>query len=92
VREVAAAMARVLGKESIAPEITGEYRVGDIRHCFADIGKARQKLGYAPQVAFEQGLDELATWLRTQRAQDRVATARQELSNRGLTLGSSEAA
>jgi dTDP-L-rhamnose 4-epimerase len=92
VREVAASMARVLGKESIAPEITGEYRVGDIRHCFADISKARQRLGYAPQVRFEDGLEELATWLRTQRAQDRVAVMRQELSNRGLTLGSSEAA
>lgn len=92
VREVAAAMARALGKESVALEITGEYRVGDIRHCFADIGKARQRLGYAPQVRFEDGLLELATWLRTQRAHDRIAVMRQELSNRGLTLGSSEAA
>lgn len=92
VRDVAAAMARVLDKAHIEPEVTGEYRVGDIRHCFADISRARQRLGYAPEVRFEQGLEELAEWLRGQRALDRVGHMRQELSNRGLTLGSSEAA
>ena len=39
------ASARVLGQRPIAPEITGQYRVGDIRHCFADISRARQLLG-----------------------------------------------
>lgn len=93
VLEVAAAMARVLGKEGLVPEVTGEYRFGDIRHCFADVTRARQRLGYAPEVDFEAGLEELAEWLRGQRAADHVALARQELSNRGLTLlGSSEAA
>ncbi len=92
VREVAAAMARVLGKAGVEPEVTGEYRVGDIRHCFADISRARQRLGYAPEVRFEQGLEELADWLRGQRALDRVGVMRQELSTRGLTLGSTEAA
>lgn len=92
VAEVATAIGKLLGKERLAPEITGEYRVGDVRHCFADITKARQKLGYSPEVTFEHGLEELATWLRRQRATDRVAVARAELSSRGLMLGSSEAA
>lgn len=92
VLDVAAAMARALGKTHVEPEVTGEYRVGDIRHCFADITRARQRLGYAPEVRFEQGLAELVEWLRGQRAFDRVALMRQELSTRGLTLGSSEAA
>lgn len=92
VAEVASSMGRVLGKERLAPEITGEYRVGDIRHCFADISKARQRLGYSPEVRFDRGLEELAEWLRGQRATDRVAVARAELTSRGLTLGSSEAA
>src|SRR5689334_24633810 len=41
VREIAQRVADVMGKEQLAPEITGKYRVGDIRHCYADITKAR---------------------------------------------------
>jgi dTDP-L-rhamnose 4-epimerase len=85
VSEVAGMMASVLGKP-ILPEITGEYRVGDIRHCFADITLAGEALGYAPTVTLEEGLDELAGWLREQTADDRVADARGELAARGLTV------
>jgi dTDP-L-rhamnose 4-epimerase len=86
VRDVAARLARVLGKEHIEPEIIGKYRVGDIRHCFSDIGKARRMLGYAPQVTLDDGMAELAAWLESQAAVDRVAQASAELSARGLTL------
>ena len=41
-------MPRVLGKRDLEPEIAGNYRVGDIRHCFADITLARRVLGYEP--------------------------------------------
>lgn len=85
--EVAEAMARILGKEAIVPEIPGEYRVGDIRHCFADIGRARELLGYEPRISFEDGLEELAEWLDGQTAVDRVIDARRELKQRGLTMG-----
>jgi dTDP-L-rhamnose 4-epimerase len=86
VSEIARRMAKVVGKESIAPEITGKYRVGDIRHCYADIGKAKRMLGYAPSVGLEEGLGELAAWLEGQAAVDRVAQASAELSARGLAL------
>jgi dTDP-L-rhamnose 4-epimerase len=86
VREVAARLARVLGKEHLEPEITGKYRVGDIRHCFADIGKARRVLGYEPQVTLDDGMAELAAWLESQAAVDRVTQASAELAARGLTL------
>jgi dTDP-L-rhamnose 4-epimerase len=76
----------VLGKDHLAPEILGKYRVGDIRHCFADIGKARRVLGYEPQVQLDDGLAELAAWLESQAAVDRVAQASAELSARGLTI------
>jgi dTDP-L-rhamnose 4-epimerase len=76
----------VLGKEQLAPEIVGKYRVGDIRHCFADIGKARQVLGYQPRVTLDAGMAELAAWLESQAAVDRVAQASAELSARGLTV------
>jgi dTDP-L-rhamnose 4-epimerase len=86
VRDVAARLARVLGKEEIAPEIVGKYRVGDIRHCFADISKAQQVLDYRPQVTLDQGMGELAAWLESQAAVDRVAQASAELASRGLTI------
>jgi dTDP-L-rhamnose 4-epimerase len=66
IREVARRMGAILGKQHIEPAITGEYRVGDIRHCVADIGRARDLLGYEPGVSFDQGLAELAEWLETQ--------------------------
>lgn len=86
VREVAERMARVMGKEFIEPQITGKYRAGDIRHCFADISQARRVLGYEPRVSFEEGLAELVDWLQGQAAVDRVAQASAELAARGLTV------
>ncbi len=86
IREIAEQMAQVLGKERIQPEITARYRMGDIRHCFADITQARQVLGYEPQVTLSAGLIELAAWLEGQVSLDRVAEARSELAIRGLTV------
>jgi dTDP-L-rhamnose 4-epimerase len=86
VREIAQRVSAVLGKEYIEPEITGQYRVGDIRHCFADISRARTVLGYEPQVTLDHGLSELASWLEGQAAEDHVAQAREELAARGLTV------
>jgi dTDP-L-rhamnose 4-epimerase len=86
VREVAAHVAEVMGKPHIRPEVAGKYRVGDVRHCFADISLARRVLGYEPQVSFHQGLSELAEWLKGQVATDRVDEARAELERRGLTV------
>ena len=86
VREIAGRIARVMGMEYIEPEVTGEYRVGDIRHCFADIGRAREVLGYGPKVQLNEGLTELAGWLEGQQADDRVSEAKAELTARGLTV------
>lgn len=86
VREVAERMSKALGKEKIEPEITGQYRVGDIRHCFADISRAKNVLGYEPQFYLEDSLGELAEWVEKQIAVDRVAEARQELMARGLAV------
>ncbi len=85
VREVALQLAATVGKE-IEPELTGEYRAGDIRHCFADIELARETLGYEPQVELEQGMRELAAWLDGQVAVDRVEAAAAELKQRGLAI------
>jgi dTDP-L-rhamnose 4-epimerase len=86
VRDIAAKLAKVVGKEQVRPEILGKYRVGDIRHCYADISKAQRVLGFTPQVRLEDGLVELSSWLASQAAVDRVAQASAELSARGLTV------
>lgn len=86
VREIAARLAETLGAAPLAPEITGKYRAGDIRHCFADITQARRVLGYAPQETLDAGLAEIAGWLEGQVAHDGVAEASAELAKRGLTV------
>ena len=83
VRQIADLLAKGLGKE-IAPEVVGKYREGDIRHCVADISKARKMLGYEPTVTLEDGLAELLDWLGTQEAEDRVEGATAELAERSL--------
>lgn len=85
VREIARRMAQAL-QVDIAPEVTGKYRVGDIRHCFADIERARELLGFVPEVTLEQGLAELVAWLEQSAAVDLAHEAGAELSRRGLTL------
>jgi dTDP-L-rhamnose 4-epimerase len=84
VHDVAKRLARLLGKPEISPEVTGKHRTGDIRHCFADITRARQLLGYSPSVNLDAGLRELAAWLRGQRPVDLSEQAREELDSRGL--------
>ena len=86
VAEIATSLARVMGREDIAAEVTGKYRVGDIRHCFADVSLAREVLGYRPSVDLESGMDELAAWLEGEVATDRVDDANAELTRRGLTV------
>jgi dTDP-L-rhamnose 4-epimerase len=85
ISELAERMADALGK-NLEPQITGKYRVGDIRHCFADIELARSMLGYTPEVSLEDGVLELADWLEGQIANDHVDSASAELAARGLTL------
>ena len=77
-------LARAMGREDIAPQTTGQARLGDIRHCIADIGRITRELGYAPKRDFAEGLAELAAWVAEQQAVDRVAEARRELEARGL--------
>jgi dTDP-L-rhamnose 4-epimerase len=81
--EVARLLAEGLGREPDA-EFVGKYREGDIRHCIADITRARATLGYEPRVTLEEGIPELLAWVREQEADDRVAQATAELETRQL--------
>jgi nucleoside-diphosphate-sugar epimerase len=68
----------------VSPEIVAKYREGDIRHCVADISKARSLLGYEPKVSLERGIPELLSWVGAQAATDQVASATAELESRQL--------
>lgn len=83
IREISRLLAKGLGK-NIEPEIVGKYREGDIRHCVADISRARDLLGYEPQISLKQGMPELLDWVRQQHAADQVAQATAELEQRQL--------
>ena len=83
IRHVTSLLTEGLGK-NIEPDIVGKYREGDIRHCVADISRARALLGYEPQVRLEQGIPELLDWVREQTATDQVAQATAELETRQL--------
>jgi dTDP-L-rhamnose 4-epimerase len=81
---VAELLASALGHDC-EPVITNKFRAGDIRHCYADISKARKLLGYEPKVTHEAGFRELAEWLSGQQAEDKADVMLKELSAHGLT-------
>jgi dTDP-L-rhamnose 4-epimerase len=85
IRQIAELAARALGK-TIEPEVNGNYRVGDIRHCFPDVTLARELLGYIPAVEIRKGLEDFASWLEAQTAHDRFSDMQAELATRGLVL------
>jgi dTDP-L-rhamnose 4-epimerase len=83
VRRVAELLAQRLGVD-VQPEIVQQFRAGDIRHCYADVGKIQRLLGYRPSVAFEEGLEDLVAWAREQRPDDAVERATRQLAAKAL--------
>ncbi len=83
VAQVAEVLSNGIGAD-IEPELSGQYRAGDIRHCYADVSEAKRLLGYAPRITFEDGMGALVEWLKSQEAVDRVDHATSELAARGL--------
>jgi dTDP-L-rhamnose 4-epimerase len=84
VLSIAEDLAGAVGRRDIAPQLVGKFRSGDIRHCFADITRAKRALGFTPKVVWDEGLAELADWLSEQVAVDNVESATAELEKRGL--------
>jgi dTDP-L-rhamnose 4-epimerase len=84
VRELARRLASAMGRRDIQPELVEEHRDGDVRHCLPSIARVRRLLGYEPRVTLEDGLAELAGWLRGRAADARVGT--HGLAPRGLAI------
>ncbi len=84
VARIALLLQQRLGSET-RMVVSGRYRLGDIRHGYADLSAVRAKLGFVPQISLEQGLDRFVSWVRTQQLEpDRLDSATQELQARGL--------
>jgi dTDP-L-rhamnose 4-epimerase len=85
VLDVAAALTHALDVK-IEPEVRNVFRAGDIRHCVADVKRAKEVLGYQPSVDFVEGMRDLAVWLANEDAADLVEQAADQLTQRGLTV------
>ena len=65
--------------------VSGNYRLGDIRHNYADITLAREILGFEPKWNFSDGIGEFCKWVNTQDVQaDMYETSIQEMKEKGL--------
>ena len=64
--------------------ISGRYRIGDIRHNFADISKIT-KIGFSPKVSFTKGLEKFSNWVKKQKVcKDYFDLSIQEMQSKGL--------
>ncbi len=66
-------------------QISGNYRLGDIRHNFADLSKIKQRLGFEPKISFSEGLSRFTKWVKTQDiAADTYMKSIEEMKAKGL--------
>ncbi|MCJ8152380.1 NAD-dependent epimerase/dehydratase family protein [Chryseobacterium sp. SSA4.19] len=69
----------------IPVQISGNYRLGDIRHNFADIGKIKSELGFEPQWDFDKGIKAFTDWVNEQEIpEDKYELSIEEMKNKGL--------
>lgn len=85
--EIAQSLAEEL-QVDCAPSVTGRFRHGDVRHCYADISAARRLLHYEPRVTLREGMADLVAWIAEAAppAQDLTGRSTQELEARGLVV------
>ncbi|MGB9677761.1 MAG: NAD-dependent epimerase/dehydratase family protein, partial [Candidatus Ratteibacteria bacterium] len=81
--DIANLLIKLLGKE-IKPEITYKFRKGDVRHCYADISKIKNKLGFEIKTTLEEGMKKLIEWASQAKAEDKFEKAQKELKEKGL--------
>ena len=83
IKEIATKLAKLL-KKDIQPKLIGEFRINDIRHCYADNSKIKKLLGWKPKVSLEKGFAELIDWSEKEEAVDTFEKAEKELKQKKL--------
>lgn len=73
-----------LYKSKQGPLVTHKFRKGDVRHCFSDISRIKERLGFVPSLSLKDGMAELKEWSEGIRAEDKFDQAAQELKIRRL--------
>jgi dTDP-L-rhamnose 4-epimerase len=86
VAEVANMLSQHLTQGQVRPEVLNQYRAGDIRHCYADVSKARRMLGFEPRIPLEVGMTDLLAWVKEQTAVDRFDQVEKELAAKSLVV------
>jgi len=72
-------------KTEVPLTITGNYRLGDIRHNYADLTKIRTKLGFFPKINFQQGIKNFTDWVNTQEVkEDNYEKSIAEMKEKGM--------
>ncbi len=59
--KMAVLLSAAAGPDAPTPRVTGEFRLGDVRHVFADPGRAREQLGFEAEIGLQAGMREFAT-------------------------------
>ncbi|MCK4830409.1 SDR family NAD(P)-dependent oxidoreductase [bacterium] len=82
--DISNVLLKLYGKSgTLSHNVVNKYRSGDIRHCYADISKI-EKLGFKPEVGFENGMNDLVEWGKVVEAVDKTEEAHRNLLQRGL--------
>ena len=69
----------------VSVSVSGNYRLGDIRHNYADLTKIRSMLGFKPKISFEQGIAHFTAWVNQQEVQqDTYEKSVEEMKAKGL--------
>jgi dTDP-L-rhamnose 4-epimerase len=83
---VADLLSQHLTSGQVRPQILNQFRAGDIRHCYADVTKARELLGFQPRIPLQEGLADLLAWVREQTAEDHFDQVEKELKDKSLVV------
>lgn len=74
-----------LYNSNVAIKVSGNFRLGDIRHNFADLTKIKEKLGFVPDFDFQTGVKEFTNWVNSQEIQeDHYGQSIEEMKAKGL--------
>lgn len=84
VREVAETLCREFGVD-VPLTVSGNFKIGDIRHNIADISLAKKELGYSPEWLFDRGIHEFCAWVKTQKiGKSQYIESLREMQDKGL--------
>lgn len=83
IKDIAQILSQLLNTPNLL-KISQEFRRNDIRHCIADISKAKKLLGWEPKISLEEGLEELIHWSEKEKASDQFSLAEKQLRSKGI--------